>query len=509
MVRLLFVRRAKFISLKTEIMERLKKQFVLMVLVVLALQLVVVRVSVASALGSVAINEVAWAGRADSANDEWIELYNNTSGTIDLIGWYIEDDGGASVYTIESGTIDGYGYFLIEDAENAVSNVDADALIGLSFANTGDSLVLKDDGGATIDTVNSSGKMWPAGDGASKATMERADPSVGGNDASNWASASIGNGSVSSGGSEILGTPGSANSNYVGGVQVSVLLSDDRLTVGETLIVSVEVESVDDLYAYGFDLDYDSSLLNFVSASEGGFLDGDGAGTSFNAELENGNEGTLVVGSARMTSPPSGAQGSGALFSVDFVVAGEGDGSVVFGSGSFMSDVNGDLPVSFGGGSFSVGGVVELNPVTSGMAEGGDSRYSLELSWEAPQSGADSYIVKKVMPDGSLATLTETQWLSFIDSDLIPSINYEYQIIAVMDGQYSLPFSLIGMETRGLLGDNDKSDRVDGRDLENLARAYSSVYGGDRYDGLVDTNYDGVIDGSDLIDIGANFALTY
>ncbi len=87
-------------------METLKKQFVLMMLVVLALQLVAVRVSTASALGSVSINEVAWAGSADSSTDEWIELYNNTSGTIDLSDWYIEDDGGASVYTIESGVID-------------------------------------------------------------------------------------------------------------------------------------------------------------------------------------------------------------------------------------------------------------------------------------------------------------------------------------------------------------------------------------------------------------------
>jgi len=62
-------------------MEKLKKQFVFMMLVVMALQLVTVRVSTvyAATAGDVVINEVAWAGTADSSNDEWLELFNTTS----------------------------------------------------------------------------------------------------------------------------------------------------------------------------------------------------------------------------------------------------------------------------------------------------------------------------------------------------------------------------------------------------------------------------------------------
>jgi len=145
----------------------MKKQFVLMTLVVMALQLVTMRVVSASSLGDVVINEVAWAGTADNSNDEWIELYNNTNQSIDLSGWYIEDDGVPS-YTIASGVVAPHGYFLIEDSELTINNLNADAVIGLSLANAGDSLVLKNSTGMIVDSVNASGLAWYGGDGTSK-----------------------------------------------------------------------------------------------------------------------------------------------------------------------------------------------------------------------------------------------------------------------------------------------------------------------------------------------------
>jgi hypothetical protein len=35
----------------------------------------------------VVFSEIAWMGTTTSSNDEWIELYNNTDGAIDLTGW--------------------------------------------------------------------------------------------------------------------------------------------------------------------------------------------------------------------------------------------------------------------------------------------------------------------------------------------------------------------------------------------------------------------------------------
>src|SRR5258707_13887588 len=61
----------------------------------------------------VVLNEIAWMGTLASANDEWIELVNNTSSAINLTGWTLTAaDGTPSI--VLSGGIPAGGYFLLE-----------------------------------------------------------------------------------------------------------------------------------------------------------------------------------------------------------------------------------------------------------------------------------------------------------------------------------------------------------------------------------------------------------
>ena len=153
----------------------------------------------AAAAGSVVINEVAWAGSADSANDEWIELYNTSGVPVDLSGWTINDDQGQSVYNL-AGVIAAHSYYLIEDSETVVQPNVANVVINVSLANSGDSLVLFDAGGQIIDAVNSSGGAWFAGNSTTHASMERIDALSSGDIVSNWVtSSSAGSTAVSSG----------------------------------------------------------------------------------------------------------------------------------------------------------------------------------------------------------------------------------------------------------------------------------------------------------------------
>ena len=470
-------------------------------------------------VGDVVINEVAWAGSTDNSNDEWIELYNTTSAAIDLSGWYIEDDYVVAV-SIESGVIPAHGYFLIEDSEDAVSGVDADLVAGLSFANSGDSLVLHDSGNSVVDSVNSGGGSWYAGDGTSKASMERVDPTVILDSAANFASCESGNGSVGSGGSSLLGTPGSQNSAYQGSsdsVSVEFDLSDESPLSGETITATVIVNNAVDLYSYGFDVVYDPLVLDFVSASEESFLSGGSqASTAFNYGLENGEAGKLIIGNARLVSPASGVSGSGNLFTLSFSVIGEeGTASdLVFGGGSFTSDSSGDLLVTYNSAGVSVGSN-QVDGVTDFAVSEGSEVYSLGLSWTEPVGGADSYLVYRQEVDESWTVIGTSTALEFVDSDdlsfggaLIPGVTYQYQVRAVKNGIQSSAASVSGVESRGLVGDNNRSGRVDGRDLDNLARHYGVSFGAEGFDSLIDTTFDGVVDGSDLIDIGANFGLT-
>ncbi|GAB4504362.1 MAG: hypothetical protein Fur0043_13560 [Anaerolineales bacterium] len=128
-----------------------------------------------AALGSVLINEVAWAGTAANTDHEWIELYNTTTSDIDLSQWSLESlDGTFSVAL--SGTIPANGYFLLERNEDAVADVAANQLYSGTLVNSGMRLALYDNSvtfHTIVDTANADGGPWPAGSSAMHASMER------------------------------------------------------------------------------------------------------------------------------------------------------------------------------------------------------------------------------------------------------------------------------------------------------------------------------------------------
>lgn len=475
----------------------------------------------AAAPGQVVINEVAWAGSLDSSTDEWIELYNNFDQAVDVTNWHISDDLGASDYVILSGSIPAHGYFLIEDHEAAVMNVPADAIIDLSLANTGDSLQLYDAGGQLIDTVNGSGGAWYAGDATSRATMERIDPVSSVDAASNWAS-STGSGSQSSGGSAMVATPKALNSQTSGGQGggqqiVSVDLTSDSVTphVGDVLTVTSSVNDVQNLFAYGFELTYDPSVLHYKNSGEKAFLGENGVvATSFQANLQNSQEGTVLVAGARTVQPKTGVSGSGELFELQFDVIGSGTTIFQPGVGTFLASPSADIPTQFNGVSVS-SSVVQIAPVTNLSAVPGTERYSIQLAWDAV-AGAEKYRVYRKDAHGQQQLIGETVQPGFVDADgvqsagfIVPANDYGYAVIAVQGAVESAPAEVIGRDDRGLKGDNNRSDRVDGRDLEALARHFSDTDADSGFDPLVDTTYDGRVDGSDLIDLGANFAQIY
>ncbi|MBD3331051.1 hypothetical protein GF354_06035 [Candidatus Peregrinibacteria bacterium] len=495
-------------------MKDTKKIFVWASLMALSVNFFMLRANsvLAYSQGDVVINEIAWAGSMDSSSDEWIELYNNSLETVDLSGWCIDDDNGSANYCIEAGVIEPRSYFLIEDSEESVSNYTADSLIGLSLANTGDSLTLKDSSGTIIDSVNSSGGAWYSGNSDLKASMERIDPAVSVDSEANWADAVDSNGSLSSLGTSILGTPGSINSVFSGsGAEILINANPTFVNTGDNLNVAVDINNAIDLYAYGFEISYDPTVLSFNSATEGGFLSGDGEQTFFSAAKENDQEGKIIVGASRLVNPESGIDGSGNLFNLNFnvIALSEGSYSLDFSGQNFISDSFGDVPAVYNSGTFSIGTPVS-DSVTNLSVALGVENMSLELQWDAPVSGADHYLINRKNVNGIYENIGQTSEINFVDtSSLIPGIEYFYQVVAVKDSVSSDPALISGSDGRGIRGDNDRSGRVDGKDIERLARAYGSVIGDAEYNAELDTTYDGLLDGNDLIDIGANFGLIY
>ncbi len=145
----------------------------------------------------VVINEIAWMGTPTSANDEWIELLNNTGVGINLTGWTLRATDGTPNVTL-TGTIPAGGHFLLERTDDStVPGVTADQIYTGALANTGEVLELRDQLGALHDNVNA----WYAGNNTTKETMQRVDPLVAGTVASNWTNGPVGGTPMNSGSS--------------------------------------------------------------------------------------------------------------------------------------------------------------------------------------------------------------------------------------------------------------------------------------------------------------------
>gem|GEM_PF-990986 len=162
---------------------------------------------------SIIINEVMWMGTPADSSDEWIELYNTTGSSINLSGWTLIINGSGSINL--SGTISAGGYFLLERTnDSTVSDITADLIYTGSLNNGGDTILLNDPSGALIDSANSDGGAWPAGDDSARASMERI--SSGADTDGNW---STNYGHVTNGkdknGNSLRATPKRSNSNLV------------------------------------------------------------------------------------------------------------------------------------------------------------------------------------------------------------------------------------------------------------------------------------------------------
>lgn len=130
--------------------------------------------------GSIIINEVAWMGTLASSDDEWMELYNPGSSSVDLRNWRLVADDGSPDIVISNippnrnTVIPARGYLLLERGyDNVVKDVDADQIYFGELDDSNEILRLRAPDGTIVDTANSDGGAWPAGTVSPNGSMER------------------------------------------------------------------------------------------------------------------------------------------------------------------------------------------------------------------------------------------------------------------------------------------------------------------------------------------------
>ncbi len=125
------------------------------------------------ATAGVTISEVSWAGSLESANDEWIELYNDSSQDVNVDGWKILADD-ASPQIDLYGDIPAKSYFLLERTDDGSAPPQADMFFSGSLGNDGEYLRLLDNNGTEVDFLDAS-SGWASGDNTNKTTLEICD----------------------------------------------------------------------------------------------------------------------------------------------------------------------------------------------------------------------------------------------------------------------------------------------------------------------------------------------
>lgn len=119
---------------------------------------------------AVIINEVAWMGDSESANNEWIELYN-TGESQSLAGWQLTD--GTNLTIDLSGTLTAGTYGVLERTDDSSAPGTAFLVYTGALANTGATLSLLRSDGSIADRV-AGGADWEllGGDNTTKDTAQ-------------------------------------------------------------------------------------------------------------------------------------------------------------------------------------------------------------------------------------------------------------------------------------------------------------------------------------------------
>jgi hypothetical protein len=142
--------------------------------------------------GPVVINEISYNPPADFDSGDWIELFNRTSGFVDLSGWRLTDAGGGE-FTFPENTrlAAGSHLILVEDAARFhaifpdVDNYAGD--LGFALANGGETISLLNIDAEPVDQVAyGDSDPWPKRADGQGATLELIDPALDNGLAASW-----------------------------------------------------------------------------------------------------------------------------------------------------------------------------------------------------------------------------------------------------------------------------------------------------------------------------------
>ena len=159
----------------------------------------------------VVINEINYNSSDSYDTDDWVEIYNSSSNTMDLGSWLLKDENDDHIFTIPSNTLllpDQYLVFCTDTLKFTALFPDVSPYygdLGFGLGGGSDFVRLFDSNGLLVDMVEyDDDAPWPILADGNGPTLELNHPSLDNTLGGNWSA------------SEDYGTPGVVNSVYTG-----------------------------------------------------------------------------------------------------------------------------------------------------------------------------------------------------------------------------------------------------------------------------------------------------
>ena len=132
---------------------------------------------------------------------------------------------------------------------------------------------------------------------------------------------------------------------------LSLMPANHVVSVGEEFAVDITVDTAEEVFSAGFQLQYDPSVISYVDYFEGGFLNRDAVETT--TQANSGGPGIVRIGMTRMGSDV-GVAGGGSLVTLVFRGAGPGSSAIEITSAALRRPLGGPLPVQYNAANVQV-----------------------------------------------------------------------------------------------------------------------------------------------------------
>ncbi len=132
------------------------------------------------------------------------------------------------------------------------------------------------------------------------------------------------------------------------------VVTPNPATVGQTVVLDIQLSDVTDLYTYQFSFSFDPTVLQVTGVTASDFLGGE----TFAGDIDNA-AGKISYAAGTLIGPVPGVSGTGSLGTISFLAIGAGSSALTFSETLFFNSAGDDIATTLNSASLQVSAVPE------------------------------------------------------------------------------------------------------------------------------------------------------